>query len=215
MKTLTSILSSAQLKFVQKVSPKEVSDDLLSGKTTGLAVIACSELGEVDAGFPEGREFPVYFWQNLGGCVCDSTGLEVIVKDKNISNVIVYGHYPCEIIEVAIREDFEDCCYSERLQEHFKSRTQATKQAVKERFGDKFDNEILQKATEDYVLRQLACLLAVPTVEQAAKNNQLQVHAWILRSDINQITAFDPESQKFVAVEKPMLSQLHCWPLDG
>ncbi len=103
MKTLTSILSPAQLKFVEKVSPIEVNDRLLSGKTTGLAVIACSELSEVDAGFPSGRELPVYFWQNLGGCVCDSTGLEVIVIDKMISNVIVYGHYPCEVIEVGIR----------------------------------------------------------------------------------------------------------------
>ncbi len=210
MKTVTSIISPSLLKFIENVSPEEMNERLLSGASKGVAVIACSEVSEIDAGFPSGRELPIYFWQNLGACVCDCTGLEAIVSEKGITDIIVFGHFPCEVVEIGLRSDFENPAFSKKLQEHFEFRTSETRRSIEERFGKKFDKDVLFKATEDFVLRQLARLLELPAILDAAENNGLKAHAWIMQPEVAKITSLDPEKRLFVPVERPLVRQLGC-----
>lgn len=209
MKTLNKIIAPEDLQFVEKVSPAEINRLLIDGKTTGVAVIGCSEIPEIDAGFPSGKEFPLYLWQNFGGCVCDCSGLDYLITEKAIENVIVVGHYPCEIVEVGIRENFEDSMFSHNLIKHFRKRTRETQKAAHERFGTQFDKEILLKATEDFTLRQVALFLETPNIKSSIQQRKLKVHAWIYNEETSAVTSFDSQEFRFVPVERSYSSDIH------
>ncbi len=197
MKTLASIFDGPFTRFIEPVSQSELNQRLTTGKATGVAVICCSEMGNVNSVFPDDPNLPIFTWQNLGGCVNDCGGLEDLVAEKQISDVIVLGHYGCEIIEVGLRSDPQADDSKKKIYKEVARRTAATKEAMKLRFGDRFDKLIFHKAVEDFVLRELASLLKLPSVYNAANDGQLRVHAWINHDDTMESASYDPNTRSF------------------
>ncbi|MDZ4837148.1 MAG: carbonic anhydrase [Candidatus Melainabacteria bacterium] len=199
MKTLNSILTLDQLRYVEDVSPAEMSRRLIAGISNGLVVVACSEMDGVDSKFPDDPELPFYIWQNLGACVSDSIGLETVVEDKGITDVVVFGHTHCGLIEAGLdtrnRNQFPESLYSQLC-----SRTEATRHAALERFGEKFDREVDISATKDFVIRQSACLLTMDTVLRRAESGLLRVHTWILNSENSEVETFNPAKRVFETI---------------
>lgn len=197
MKALASIISSVNLNLVELISPAELGRQLLSRESTGAAVVACSEMSYVDSCFPADPSLPVFVWQNFGGCLSDSGGLSEIVQGKEITNVVFYGHYPCSVIEMALRAPFNSAEASVDIRQQFARRAAETRQAIYEQFGNDFDKEIMLKATEDFVLRQMGGFLKLvtPGSERARK---LRCHAWISHCDNADVMCFEPRHQTFV-----------------
>lgn len=193
MKTLSSILSSDQLKFVEDISPAEINLRLISGSSKGAVVVACSEMA-IESKFPADRDLPYYIWQNLGGCIDDSTGLGAVVLNKGVNDVIVFGHTDCGIIEAGLCDSHSEH-FSAQVYDQLCSRTKETRQAAKERFGEKFDREIQVKAAKDFVIRQLASLLSIEEVSERAQSGLLRIHAWILNGD--KVESFNPATREF------------------
>ncbi|MCC7526943.1 MAG: hypothetical protein IT342_00390 [Candidatus Melainabacteria bacterium] len=197
MKTLASIFDGPLTRFIEPVSQNELNQRLTMGKATGVAVICCAEMCYVNSLFPADPKLPIFTWQNLGGCVNDSGGLEDLIAEKKISDVIVLGHYGCEIIEVGLRSDPRSEAPAEKIYQEVARRTSPTKEAMKERFGDKFDKHIFNRAVEDFVLRELASLLKLPAVYNAAEGGRLRAHAWINRDDTMENACYDPKTRTF------------------
>lgn len=200
MKTLSSILNSSQLKFVEDISPAEINLRLISGSSKGAVVVACSEMA-IESKFPADRELPFYIWQNLGGCINDSTGLGAVVLNKEINDVIVFGHTDCGIIEAGLCESHSEH-FSAQIYNQLCSRTEETRLAAKERFGEKFDREIQVKAAKDFVIRQLASLLNIEEVVERAESGLLRVHAWILNADTTEVESFNPVTREFCVLNQ-------------
>ncbi len=197
MKALTSIFDETLTRYIEPISQFEMSKRLTTGTAKGVAVICCSEMVCVNSVFPKDPGLPIYTWQNLGGCINDCGGLEELIARKEITDVIVFGHYGCEIIEVGLRSDPQAYPPGKKIYQEVVRRTGSTREAMKERFGDKFDKHIFHKAVEDFVLRQLASLLKLPTVSSAASEGQLRVHAWINCEDTMENANYDPNTQTF------------------
>lgn len=197
MKTLASIFDGPLTRFIEPVSRCELNQRLKAGKATGVVVICCSELSNVNSLFPADPNLPIFTWQNLGGCVSDSSGLEELIAEKQITDVVILGHYGCEIIEVGLRCDAKEEVGAKKIYQEVARRIAPTRGAMKERFGDRFDKHIFQKAVEDFVLRELASLLKIPSVYNAANEGQLRVHAWINRDDTMESATYDPKTRTF------------------
>ncbi len=198
MKTLSSILNQDQLKLVEDVSPAEIKLRLISGSSGGVVVVACSEMA-IESRFPCDRNLPFYVWQNLGGCISDSTGLGAVVLEKGVNDVIVFGHTDCGIIEAGLCESHSEH-FSAQIYNQLCTRTAETRRAAKERFGEKFDKEIQIKAAKDFVIRQVASLLSIEEVAKRAEAGLLRVHSWILNSETSEVETFNPATREFQAV---------------
>lgn len=72
LKALAGIISSVDLYHIELISPAELARQLLSGESTEVAVVACSEMSYVDSCFPADPSLPVFVWQNFGVCPSDS-----------------------------------------------------------------------------------------------------------------------------------------------
>lgn len=191
------ILDANALKFVDKVTQGYLNSGLESGSIKGVGIICCSEVGNIDAAFPPNPDLPIFVWQNLAGCVSDCGGLTDLVANRKLSNLIVYGHYNCEIIEIGLRIDLESKDHLQKGFEGVVHRTLPTRQAMNSQYGDRFDKQVMRSAVEDFVLRQTASLLKLPEVYNAVKDDQLRVHAWLLKPESDEHSCFDPSNHSF------------------
>lgn len=197
MRALAGIFDETSTGYIEPISRSEMNKRLTSGRSTGIAVICCSEMSSVESAFPADPTLPVFTWQNLGGCVDECGGLEEMIAGKKISDVIVFGHYRCQFIEIGLRSDSETNRHPEKIYQEIIRRTCCTKEAMKDRYGDKFDKHIFQRAIEDYVLRELASLLKLPVIYNAANDGKLRAHAWISHDDTMENATYDPHTQTF------------------
>ncbi len=161
-------------------------------------------MGGADLRFPSDPKLPFYMWQNLGGCIIDSLGLDVVVVEKDINDIVVFGHTNCGIITTGLCGTNSDC-FSEEVYRQLCERTEKTRVATKDRFGEKFDGEVQIKATRDFVLRQIASLLSLDLIRKRAEDGLLRIHSWILNSETSEIESFNPSTREF-AVLSPFWS---------
>lgn len=185
-------VSENTLNLCHRASCDDLVANLCSGRTTGVAFITCSELGCRISGIPQHPELPVYVWQNLGGCV-DET---LLLGSESVSDIIVYGHYPCSLVELCIKpNDRIDCDLS-----YLSSRMQVVSEKVQSRFGDKRDDSVMRAATEMHVLRQLQLASEQPEVAKALKDKQIRLGAWMLFPESKRPVSFDARRRMFTSI---------------
>lgn len=199
MKTIDHVLAEQDLTFISAISKENLEDRLLAGTAKGVAIIACSEMDDVFAEMPRISGLPVFIWQNVGATVHEADGLGQLVASGQISNLVIYGHYPCDLIHLGVgggSHQFE-LEADEMVIGHFLYETKKTREMVKERYGNEADEFVLRKATEDFLLRQIGMLLEVPEVLDAALEQGLRIHAWMKLPATDECYTFDPASQTF------------------
>lgn len=194
---LDTILDAEALDFVDKVTQSSLNRGLEAETVKGIGIICCSEMGNITSAFPAGQDLPIFVWQNLGGCVDDSGGLLDYISAKKLSNLIIFGHYGCEVMEVGLRIDLAPKEERQNVYQEVIRRTLPTRQAMTAQFGDRFDKQVMRLAMEDFVLREVASLLKLPAVYNAAKNDHLRVHAWLWKPDTGEHSCFDPSNHSF------------------
>ncbi len=193
-----AFVSNFVLSRCQHLSFDRLASDLSSAKITGVAFITCSELGTRIPGIPIHPELPVFVWQNLGACVDEAFAL----APANISDVIVYGHYPCSLIDIGVNgtgpllaDRFE------KKTELFSSlalQTRVVREEIQSRFGDRRDEAVLRKATELHILRQLELAMEQKEVLCAISENRVRFSAWMQVPGSMRPLCFDSGVQKFV-----------------
>lgn len=198
MKAIEYVLAEQDLTFMSAVSKEELEKRLLAGTSTGVAIIACSEMNDVFAEMPRISGLPVFVWQNVGATANEADGLGQLVASGKISNLVIYGHYPCDLIHLGLggQHQFE-LEPDELVVDHFLHETKRTREMVQERYGIGADEFVLRKATEDFLLRQVESLLEIPEVLDAAIEQGLRIHAWISLPETHECYTFDPATQKF------------------
>lgn len=190
-----TFVSNFVLSRCQHMSFDRLASDLSSANTTGVAFITCSELGTRIPGIPLHPELPVYVWQNLGACIDDA----FVLGPGNISDVIVYGHYPCSLIDIGVKGDGP--LVADRfggLLSTLSSLTKVVREEIQSRFGDRRDEEVLRKATELHILRQLELAMEHPEVLSAVNDNRIRFSAWMQVPGYVRPLTFDGRTQQFV-----------------
>jgi len=195
MNKVDSILTDKQLHSIHPFSRQDLQTSLQSGNSTGVAVIACSEV-DVCADLPGDPDLPIYIWQNFGACVVDSGGLEDIILQKSVSDIVLYGHCPCNIIELALRSDDAGITENSGIQ-HILDIAKETRSVIKKERGDRFDKETFRKASEDFVLRQAAALFKIASIRDAIEENKIRIHVWLRLPDDETLLNFDSQKRTF------------------
>lgn len=189
-----TFVSPIVLDCCQHVSVESLTLDLSSGKCRGVAYITCSELGVRIPGIPTHPELPVYVWQNLGACLDEGFSL----TPDDITDIIVYGHYPCSLIDLGVKGDAP--LLTEKvggLLHSLSSLTGAVRKEIQSRFGDRRDEAVLRTATELHIMRQLELAVQHPEVLKAIEENRVRFGAWMQVPGLLKPLAFSRHSQRF------------------
>lgn len=188
--------ATSQNHVIESVSAGELHEMLVSGVSTGVAVVACSEM-DVCAKLPKDPNLPILIWQNFGASVDDSGGLAEVLVESSISDVVIFGHYPCEIVELGLRADLAEDSTSSPGREHFMGLMRATRAKMRAKYGDRFDREVMMKATQDFILRQAEAILELKTFNPELADRTIRVHAWLDLPEINDVWQYDSKCHSF------------------
>jgi carbonic anhydrase len=191
-----STTSESKTHLIQSASAGELHAMLISGVSTGVAVVACSEM-DVCRNLPPDPKLPILIWQNLGGSVDDSGGLAEVLIDSNISDVVIFGHYPCEIVELGLRGDVVEDPLLSPGHDHFMGLMTATRQKMRAKYGDRFDREVMMKGTQDFVLRQAEAMFELAEFNLELADRNLRVHAWLELPEIGDVWQYDSKCHSF------------------
>ncbi len=189
-----TFVSPLVLDCCQQVSVESLTLDLSSGKCRGVAYITCSELGVRIPGIPTHPELPIYVWQNLGACLDEGFSLNL----GDITDIIVYGHYPCSLVDIGVKGDAP--LLAEKvggLLHSLSSLTSAVRQEIQSRFGDRRDEAVLRTATELHIMRQLELASQLPEVLKAIDENRIRFGAWMQVPGSLKPLAYDRCRQQF------------------
>lgn len=193
---LENILQSERRMLLTAIAPAELEVDLETEASKGVAVICCSEMGMTSGGLSRNKGLPIYFCQNLGGCVSDAVTIEMLAEKEEVNDMVVLGHYGCLIVEYGLRCDDDLESEKDRSYRQIVQKTQKTRKAMTALFGSRFDKQIMRIAIEDFVLREVNNLLDRASILTAVKRKRIRLHAWIMNSE-NEIATFDPSNNSF------------------
>ncbi len=196
-----TLFAAEQLELVEKASSRELEERLSGGRASGIAFIACSEMGAGAPGIPTDPGLPIYVWQNLGGCIDDELALEDLVRANQISDLVIYGHYPCALLSMAL-SDQKAPEYSSVSSRYLAGATAELRQYINDECCAKQNGNAMKKVAEHHVLRQLIKAMHLLPIAKARSGNDLRLHGWIWNSESSQVHFFDPAKGIFVPSAK-------------
>lgn len=196
MTKVKSAVTENQAHVIESVSAGELHKMLVSGVSTGVAIVACSEM-DVCAKLPKEQDLPILVWQNFGASVDDSGGLLDVLVESNISDVVIFGHYPCEIVELGLRADLVEDPKLSPGHEHFMGLMRATRSKMRAKFGDRFDREVMMKATQDFIVRQAEAIFELKRYNPVLADRTIRVHAWLDLPEISDVWQYDSKCHSF------------------
>jgi carbonic anhydrase len=78
---------------------------------------------------------------------------------------------------------------------------EATRQIIRENYGNCEGEDILEIAAAENVLTQIDNLRTYPVVRAKLNHGQLRLHAWVYEIESGEVYAYDPMKQEFVPPE--------------
>ncbi len=184
------------LQFLEPVTPADLEKLLRNGQSKGAAYIACSEMGWSLPCVPEDEHLKILIFQNIGCCLESSHGIEDLAEAEMISDIVVYGHFPCEFIKTQIDnashfldnpEDATARHFSERSTNRLKLFIQDNRKKVE------YD-ALFRGATEQHLLDQIRKISTYQITEQ----RQPRLHAWLWLDDSKELLCFNGKTASFV-----------------
>lgn len=192
--TLAKELSA--LPFVTYLDDVELSDGLLSGTISAAIIFACSDMGLQLPYVCSSSAARVFVFQKFGHRFSDGEGAEFILR-ANVSDVIVYGHSSCDLVNFLIR------CEHNPQEKELISKYLGYEHAVQMRnYADTLapdDREQWLKIGRRNVLNDLKAMLVHPVICDQASKGRLRLHGWLYDSDKKALEIFEPEKNRFVS----------------
>jgi carbonic anhydrase len=164
---------------------------------SGVAFVTCSELSQLSV-FPYEPSKSVSVWQNLGGCLDDPLLFAETVLSNKISNIVVLGHYPCALLELALNWDPLAVKMSKKTLEEAAARVSELRASIDNKFGLSRNAEVMRKASEEHVICQLSKVAALLPEIESRSGRTIRLHGWLLVDE--ELRCLDPERRQFVSV---------------
>lgn len=189
-------LNPVQLAHLECLSNHELHERLVSKASTGVVFLTCSELSQLSP-FPYEQSKSVSVWQNLGGCLEDPEGFADSILANETSNIVVYGHYPCALLELALNWAPVGLNMSKQALEEAASRASELRTSIEKKFGNEKNAEVMRKASEEHVIFQLSKVAALLPGLEKKSGRAIKIHAWL--SIDGEVKCLDPQQRQFIS----------------
>jgi carbonic anhydrase len=186
-------------------SQQELFERLSTGQSPETLFITCSDsrinpnlITQTDPG-------ELFILRNAGNLVPpygaaqggEGATIEFAVLGLGVKDVIICGHSHCGAMKGLLHKEAltEMPAMASWLQH-----AEATRQIVKEKYGDRKANELLTTTVEENVLVQLENLRTHPAVAAKLAVGELKLHGWVYKIETGEVFAFDPHEEQFVTI---------------
>lgn len=205
MKKIVTGLRQFQHQYFR--THRELFAQLSHGQHPRALFIACSdsrvdpnlitqtEPGEIFVLRNAGNIVPPYGAANGG----EGATIEYAIHALGIHDIIVCGHSHCGAIKGLLKiKELED---QMPLVCDWLRHAEATRQIIRENYGNCEGEDILEIAVAENVLTQIDNLRTYPAVRAKLNHGQLRLHAWVYEIETGEVYAYDPMKQEFVPPE--------------
>jgi carbonic anhydrase len=186
-------------------SQQELFERLSTGQNPETLFITCSDsrinpnlITQTDPG-------ELFILRNAGNLVPpygaaqggEGATIEFAVLSLGVKDIIICGHSHCGAMKGLLNKD---ALAGLPAMASWLQHAEATRQIVKEKYGDRTENELLTTTVEENVLVQLENLRTHPSVAAKLAVGELKLHGWVYKIETGQVFSFDPEVEQFVTV---------------
>jgi len=179
-------------------------EQLAQGQEPRVLFITCSDSrvdpelltqaapGEIFVIRNAGNIVPPYGSTNGG----EGATIEYAVKALDINQIVVCGHSHCGAMKGLLKlEEIED---ELPLVHAWLQHAEATRQLIKEHYGDRKGEDLLDAAIAENVLTQIENLRTYPAIHTRLFRGEMKIYAWIYDIDTGDVVAYDPERHAYV-----------------
>lgn len=201
-------------RFREGVFPerKEFFQKLAQGQDPDFLFITCCDsrvqpevLLQVDPG-------DLFILRNIGNLVpphgADNSveaAVEYAIRALKVKHIIVCGHSHCGAMKAVLHpEELTDL----PSVAHWLRNADATRRIIEENYPHLDGDQKLDRAIEENVLVQLEHLMTLPSVAPRLMRGELNLHGWVYRFETGDVSAYDPEANRFVELEEAHLPSI-------
>lgn len=183
---------------------QQLFEQLAQGQEPRVLFITCSDSrvdpelltqaapGEIFVIRNAGNIVPPYGSTNGG----EGATIEYAVKALDINQIVVCGHSHCGAMKGLLKlDEIED---ELPLVHAWLKHAEATRQLIKEHYGDRKGEDLLDAAIAENVLTQIENLRTYPAVHTRLFRGEMKIYAWIYDIDTGEVVAYDPERHAYV-----------------
>lgn len=159
-------------------------------------LITQSQVGELFVIRNAGNIVPPYGAANGG----EGASIEYAIQALDINQVIVCGHNHCGAMKGLLKLD--SLRESMPLVCNWLNHAEATRRLIKENYGDREGEELLDVTIAENVLTQLENLRTYPFIHSRLCQNKLTLHAWVYHIETGTVMSYDPDLRDYVTLNQ-------------
>lgn len=163
-------------------------------------LITQSEVGDIFVIRNAGNIIPPFGAANGG----EGAAVEYAIHALNIEHVVVCGHSNCGAMKGLLKMDQLET--SMPLVFDWLKHAEATRRLIKENYGDRTGEELLETVIAENVLTQLENLKTYPVIHSRLHQNRLTLHGWVYHIETGEVHAYDPISHSYLEPESQIPS---------
>ncbi|WP_169973844.1 carbonic anhydrase [Tautonia rosea] len=208
-------------RFRESVFPdrKAFFETLASGQDPDFLFITCCDSRVQPEVVLQANPGDLFILRNIGNLVpphgADNSveaAVEYSIRVLGVKHIIVCGHSHCGAMEAVLNPEHLSTLPSVARWLQY---ADSTRQIIQENYGDLEGEAKLDAAIEINVLVQLEHLMTLPSVAPRLMRGEVNLHGWVYRFETGELSAYDPEANHFVEVEKahlPSIRPVHSTP---
>lgn len=123
--------------------------------------------------------------------------VEFAIKGLGVREIILCGHTHCGAMKGLLAFDQLDTMPNVKA---WLGYAQATRQIMKEKYGDVTGEQLVNDTIKENVLVQLDNLRTHPTVAAAVATGRVKLHGWVYRIETGDIFAFSQDDKRFISI---------------
>jgi len=184
---------------------RDLLEHLSHGQDPSVLFITCSDsrispslltqtdLGDLFVIRNAGNIIPPYGAANGG----EGASVEYAIHALGIEQIVVCGHSHCGamkgLLQLGSLEEEMPLVYD------WLKHAEATRRLVKENYGDRGKEELLEIAIAENVLTQIENLKTYPVVRSRLYQGKLKIYGWIYMIETGEVLAYDEDTHAYMA----------------
>ena len=184
---------------------RDLLENLSRGQDPNVLFITCSDsrispslltqtdLGDLFVIRNAGNIIPPYGAANGG----EGAAVEYAIHALGIEQIVICGHSHCGamkgLLQLGKLEEEMPLVYD------WLKHAEATRRLVKENYGDRGKEEMLEIAIAENVLTQIENLKTYPVVRSRLYQGKLKIYGWIYMIETGEVLAYDPDTHTYMA----------------
>ena len=203
MKKLIDGLQKFQTGYFS--SHRQLFEELSHGQHPRILFITCSD-SRVDPNLiTQAQVGELFVIRNVGNIIPpfgaanggEGAAIEYAISALDIEQVIVCGHSHCGAMKALLKlSSLEETM---PLVYNWLKHAEATRQVMRDNYGNLEGEELLEVTVAENVLTQLENLQTYPIIRSRLHQRNLTLHGWVYRIESGEVLEYDAVSHDFIA----------------